>query len=440
MGLVGAISLMLGAMIGAAVFVLLGPLAELTGRSLPLAFLLGSLPAFFGSVYYIQLSSMFPMTGGTYVYTSRLLNPTFGILAAFWILFAGIGANGMLALGFVHYISFYVGPLPAKSTAMGIVILFVILNLFGLRFSSLLQIYMVLWMIGALGLYIYVGLSGQAVGSLATFDNGPFLRQGMGGLLMATVLSFYSYAGYGLITEIGSEIKRPEKNTPRAMLISLLCITAIYIGVAYVSTTVIPLEDFIGFRASLPMAATFFLPEWAVHVLAIGGLLALFTSLNAMLLIFPYELSVMADDGVVSSLFQVRLKRFRTPYFSLIVVGFMTLTLIHIGFEETVFATMTVVGFLLGSIVMGISGLQLFKKAKKPYENAPIQIKKPLFITFSLLGIASSVVFLSFAVIENPLVGMMAFAIGLFGIVYRQVYVKTPHEKRLEIDRYINTS
>src|SRR5699024_11656644 len=104
MGLIGAVAMLMGAMIGAAVFVLLGPLAKLTGPSLPLAFLLGALPAFFGSAYYIQLGSMFPSSGGTYVYTSRLLNPTSGVFAAFWLLFAGIGSNGLRAFGFLHYI------------------------------------------------------------------------------------------------------------------------------------------------------------------------------------------------------------------------------------------------------------------------------------------------------------------------------------------------
>src|SRR5690625_2123803 len=96
--------MLVGAMIGAAVFVLLGPLANITGPSLPLAFVLGALPALFGSAYYIQLGSMFPSSGGTYVYTRRLLSPTAGVLAAFWMLFAGIGAAGMLALGFVEYL------------------------------------------------------------------------------------------------------------------------------------------------------------------------------------------------------------------------------------------------------------------------------------------------------------------------------------------------
>lgn len=435
-GLIGATSMLVGAMIGAAVFVLLGPLADVTGPSLPLAFFLGALPAFFGSAYYIQLGSMFPSSGGTYVYTSRLLSPTAGVLAAFWMLFAGIGAAGMLALGFVEYLAFYVGHLPTQLTAMVTIFAFVIINLFGIRFSSLLQIYMVIWMVGALVMYILFGILGQGNGSLIPVYNGPFLRNGISGLLMATVLSFYSYAGYGLITEIGGEIKHPQKNTPRAIIISLLLVTIIYMGAAYVSTTVIPLEQFINYSASLPMTAAFFLPEWAVHVIAIGGLLAIFTSLNAMLLIFPHELSVMAKDRTVPKIFMLKLKRNDTPFISLLLVGFITIAFIQIGFSATVFATMTVTGFLLGSMLMGVSALHIFSKAKNQYETSIVKIPKRLLILCSVLGIVSSFVFIVLAVLQEPLAGIMALGVGIFGIVYSNMYIQKPHSENLDIDKF----
>src|SRR5699024_5897235 len=113
---------------------------------------------------------------------------------------------------------------------------------------------MVIWMFGAWIMFILFGIVGLENSSHMPVANGPFLRNGLSGLLMATVLSFYSYAGYGLITEIGGEIRHPRKNTPRAIVISLVLVTIIYMGAAYVSTTIIPLEQFISFSASLPMA------------------------------------------------------------------------------------------------------------------------------------------------------------------------------------------
>src|SRR5699024_3842871 len=195
---------------------------------------------------------------------------------------------------------------------------------------------------------------------------------------------------------------------------------------------------FIGFKASLPMTAAFFLPEWAVHAIAIGGLLALFTSLNAMLLIFPHELYVMAKDRAVSTLFLMKLKRFNTPYVSLILVGFITITLIHLGFSGTAFATMTVAGFLLGSMLMGFSALNIFKKANAQYEAAAVRLPKRLLIGFTVLGIFSSFIFAILAVLEEPLVGIMVIGVGIFGILYSWIYIKDENTRNLDIDEFFH--
>lgn len=126
-GLIGAISTLIGIMVGAAIFILLGPLAAQTGPSLTLAFLLGAIPALFGSVYYMQLGSIFPSSGGSYIFASRLLNPTLGILAGFFMVFAGVGAVGMLALGFINYLSFYFTNIPVIPIALLTILFFSLL-------------------------------------------------------------------------------------------------------------------------------------------------------------------------------------------------------------------------------------------------------------------------------------------------------------------------
>ncbi|MFD1206606.1 APC family permease [Sporosarcina contaminans] len=420
-GLIGAISTLIGTMVGAAIFILLGPLADQTGPSLTLSFLLGAIPALFGSAYYMQLGSMFPSTGGSYVYASRLLNPTMGIITAFFMIMAGVGAIGMLALGFVNYLSFFIAGGSQVIIAISIVLIFVLVNLYGMKFANKIQIVMVAWMLIALLIYIVFGFFYQHSAEFIPIDNGPFLRNGVSGLMMAAVLAFYSYAGYGLITEIGGEIKNPQKNTPRAILISLVIVTLIYMGVSYISTSVVSIEDFISFTTSLPMAASLFLPGWVVTFIAIGGLLAIFTTLNAIMLIIPHEFVVMAKEGVVSKHFARKHKSFGTPYLSLLIVNGITIVLIVSGISETVFATMTVAGLLLSGIVMGMSALNIFKKMPDLYEKAALRIPKPILIACSFLGIVSSLLFTFLAVMDAPIVGAMALALAIIGVIYSKI-------------------
>lgn len=417
-GLIGAISTLIGTMVGAAIFILLGPLADQTGPSLSLAFLLGAIPAFFGSVYYMQLGSIFPRSGGSFIFASRLLNPTSGVLAGFFIVFAGVGAIGMLALGLINYLSYYFSNIQVIPVALLTILVFFFINFLGIRFANKLQVFMVGWMVLALLIFIVFGFFHQQSAEFVAFDKGPFLRNGISGLLMASVLSFYSYAGYGIITEIGGEIKNPQKNTPRAILISLVIVTLIYMGVSYICTSLVPLDEFVGFSASIPMTAGLFLPTWVVNFIAIGGLLAIFTTLNAIMLVIPQELAVMGHEGVISKLFTKKHKKFGTPYVSLILISMASMILVIAGISETVLATMTIAGLLISGIIMGVSALKIFNKVPKEYEHAAIKIPKPLLVAFSLLGIISSFLFTILAILDAPVVGILAVVVIIFTIIY----------------------
>lgn len=65
-GLIGAVSIIVGTVIGASIFILLGPIAGNTGPALPIAYIFAFLPALFGSLFYAQLGAVIPATGGTY--------------------------------------------------------------------------------------------------------------------------------------------------------------------------------------------------------------------------------------------------------------------------------------------------------------------------------------------------------------------------------------
>lgn len=417
-GLIGAISTLIGIMVGAAIFILLGPLAAQTGPSLTVAFLLGAIPALFGSVYYMQLGSIFPSSGGSYIFASRLLNPTLGVLAGFFMVFAGVGAIGMLALGFINYLSFYFTNIPVIPIALLTILIFFFINFLGIRFANKLQVFMVGWMVLALLIFIIFGFLHQQSAEFVEFDKGPFLRNGVSGLLMAAVLSFYSYAGYGIVTEIGGEIKNPQKNTPLAIIISLVTVALIYMGVSYICTSIVPIDEFIGFSASIPMTASLFLPNWVVDLIAVGGFLAIFTTLNAIMLVIPQELAVMGNEGVISKLFTKKHKKFGTPYISLVLISIVPMILIIFGISETVFATMTIAGLLISGLIMGVSALKIFKKAGQEYEHAVIKIPKPLLITFSILGIISSFLFTVLAILDAPVVGGLAIVLVVFTMIY----------------------
>ncbi len=421
MGLIGAVSTLIGTMVGAAVFVLLGSLASQTGTSLMLAFLIGAIPAFLASVYYIQLSNMIPTTGGSFVYAKRLLNPTSGTIVGFFLVFAGVGAVGMLALGLVDYLSFYFERLNPILIGGGAVVLFIIINSLGVGIASKLQIIMVAWMLIALIVFIVTGFWAYSSGEVVATQTTPFLLNGPSGLLMASVVAFYSYAGYGLITEIGGKLKNPRRNAPLSIAISLTVVTIIYVLVAYVALKVVNLEEFIGFAASLPMTAQLFLPEWLVNFIAIGGILAIVTTMNAVLIVIPEELAVMAEHKVIHPIFGQYHPKFGSPVASLLLIGVLAIGLIVCGISGTVFSTMTVVGLLMGSIFMGVTMLSVMKNEPELYASASMKLPKSIIYLCSILGVTTSFLFTIIAILDAPIVGVLAIMLIVSSILYMKV-------------------
>lgn len=126
----------------------------------------------------------------------------------------------------------------------------------------------------------------------------------------------------------------------------------------------------------------------------------------------------MGKEGVISKLFTKKHKKFGTPYISLVLLSIVPMILIISGISETVFATMTIAGLLISGLIMGVSALKIFKKAGREYEHAVIKIPKPLLITFSILGIVSSFLFTVLAILDAPVVGVLAIVLIVFTMIY----------------------
>lgn len=254
-GLIGAISIIVGTVIGASIFILLGPIAGQTGPSLFIAYLVAFLPALFGSLFYAQLGSAMPTNGGSYFYSKRLLNPLVGYITTISLILGGMGAIVMLALGFAEYLQFFIPALPIKLTAVLIVLALFAINLLGLKTAEIVQIAMTVWIIIGLLIFTIPGFFYIEPQNLS-----PLMPNGLGSFLMGSALAVYSYVGYGIISEIGGNIKDPQKNLPKAIFFSLGIVVVLYAMVSLVAVGVIPWEQLSASGASVAEAAKLFLP------------------------------------------------------------------------------------------------------------------------------------------------------------------------------------
>lgn len=395
-GLIGAISIVVGTVIGASIFILLGPIAKHTGPSLYLAYFVAFLPALFSSLYYAQLGAAIPNVGGSYHYCKRLLSPRLGYLVTIALILGGIGAIVMLSLGLAEYLQFFFPSLNIKWTAIAIILLLYIVNILGLRTAEIVQIIMTIWIIAALLVYGVPGLFAVDVNNLT-----PAFPNGFGSFMMGAALAVYSYVGYGILSEIGGQIKNPNKNLPLAIFISLGIIVVLYVLVSFVTVGVVHWETLSSSGASVAEAARKFLPSSIILFISIGAILATTTTINAIFMTIPGDFVALGEEGIFKKDLHTKTVN-QTAYIPLSFITALSIIGVLSGYSVDYFATITIVGLLFNAIVLGLAAWQLPKKAENDYNKAPFKMKPAALKTSIVLGVGLNIVFVILALLDAP--------------------------------------
>lgn len=238
----GAVLLGLGSIVGTGVFVSIGVAAGITGPSVVLAVVLGAVVATFNGLSSAQLAASHPVSGGTYEYGYRYLNPWLGFTAGWMFLCAKSASAATAALGFAGYVLASLGHREWLARVVVGVLLVLVLTLVvraGMSRSSRTNAIIVTVTLLGLVAFVLAGAPLVLDAGLARFR--PLLpREGAGvvGLLHATALMFVAYTGYGRVATLGEEIEAPEKSIPRAIVWTLLATMALYGSVVVVAVGV----------------------------------------------------------------------------------------------------------------------------------------------------------------------------------------------------------
>jgi basic amino acid/polyamine antiporter, APA family len=198
-----------------------------------------------------------------------------------------------VTLGFGGYLSAATG-LPAPVGAVVLVAACTALNLLGVKVSGRAQTVVVLVALG--------GLAGFAIWGLPGLDPGrlrPFAPQGAGGVLGASLLAFLSFGGFDMVAAAGEEVERPERNLPRAILLTLVSVLGLYLTVTLVAVGTLPAERLGASGAPLADAALAFGGPIGRRLILACALLTTAATANAVLVVTSRVVFAMARDGFV---------------------------------------------------------------------------------------------------------------------------------------------
>lgn len=341
-GVLGATMMGLGSIIGTGIFVSVGIAAEAAGPSVILAIAVAALVATCNALSSAQLAANHPVSGGTYEYGYRWLHPALGFTAGWMFLCAKTASAATAALGFAGYLLTTIGQSQQGwqiPMALATVIVLTVLVLSGIRRTNVTNIAIVSVTIVSLAVFVFSGLpTALAAGSANVF---PFFhptatgKAPLPGFLEACALMFVAYTGYGRIATLGEEIHDPQKNIPRAIIVTLLVSMVLYVAVGLVAISAVGAGALAGATkgqaAPLAVVADQFRLPWVGLVVALGAVTAMLGVLLNLILGLSRVVLAMGRRGDAPSVFSKLDASENTPYAAVILVGLAIAGLTSIG-------------------------------------------------------------------------------------------------------------
>jgi APA family basic amino acid/polyamine antiporter len=381
--LLDSVLLLASGIIGSSIFLtakdIAGPLPQ------PMLFLLvwliGGVVSLFGCAAFAELGSMFPESGGQYVF----LREAYGDLVAFlygWMLFAVANGGSIAALSVAS--AAYTGqvfPLISQEhiifTAAGIAFtrahLFALLliailtyvNVVGLRWGALLQNLSTWAKFAAMGAFVILGFA-IGKGDWSHFRSpGVGLTMGLhptqliSAMGIALIAVFWAYDGWVYITWVAGEVKQPKRNVPLAMALGVLVVGVIYMAMNFTYLYALPLGEIARHETIAHAAATALFSPRAAIWLSLTIAVSCFGAAATCTLSGARVYLAMAQDGVFFKRMAVIHPRWRTPAFSLIGQGVWAALLTVSGRYDQLY-TYVIYGMVL-SYTLTVIGLFLLR-------------------------------------------------------------------------------
>ena len=325
----------LGSIIGTGVFVSLGLAAGLTGPAMILSLLLAGLLAVCNGLSTAQLAASHPVSGGAYEYAYRYIHPWWGFLAGWLFICAKSASAATAALGFGAYFAYLFDITILQPWELGLIatILITVVCLMGIHRTSAINFSIVsLTLFSLLAFVIILRNDVRAFHYEPFFDAYEDRENLFYGFLSATALMFVAYTGYGRVSTLGEEMLNPEKNIPRAIIITLAISFLLYMAVAFVAIGTVGSSSFfqmtISTNAPLEEVARSLNKTRLAKILSLGAVSAMLGVLLNLILGVSRVIYAMSKKKDFPSLLSTVSKTTFIPFNSVLLSGFIILLLI----------------------------------------------------------------------------------------------------------------
>ena len=410
------VSLGIGAIIGAGIFVLTGQAAaQYAGPAIAISFVISGLGCLFAGLCYAEFAAMIPISGSAYTYSYATLGEFFAWIIGWDLILEYLFVVPTVAVGWSgHLVAFlkeFNIVLPVHLTqapfdyvngqlvstghlinlpAVGIIAVLTCLLVIGIKESATFNNYMVVTKVSVLlaiigfGIWYLLGHHDLAVKNWTPFipaNTGTYGEFGWSGIFKGAAVIFFAYIGFDAVSTAAQEAKNPQKDMPMGIVGSLLICTVLFITISVILTGMSKYTDLNNAAPvvnALQAAGAPFALRFVVEIAAIAGLSSV---ILVMLMGQPRIFFSMANDGLLPAFFAKVHPRFKTPYVTTIITGVLSAILGGL-MPLSILGEMVSIGTLFAFVIVCISIIVL----RKTRPDAPRPFRTPWVPLVPILG------------------------------------------------------
>ncbi|XP_029349155.1 b(0,+)-type amino acid transporter 1 isoform X2 [Echeneis naucrates] len=429
LNLVGAVSLIGGTMIGSGIF--MSPQTVLytigsPGASLVVWACCGLL-VILASFCYAELGTVIKESGGEYIYILRTSGPVIAFMLIFSsVLFVRPAGVAGIALSFAQYVvaPFYSDCTPpvllVKSVAAVAILALATVNCLNVRFSMSLQVFFMVAKVLALAVIIIGGVVMFFKGHTENFENSfANTNTGINPIGIAFYQGLWSYDGWNNLNYVTEELKRPEVNLPRAVVIAISLVTGLYLLVNVSYLTVMTPKELMSSTAVAVTWGNKMLGSWG-WIMSVAAALSAFGSLNGTFFSGGRVCFVAAREGHMPDILSMAHVHRLTPSPALIFTTIISLVVLIPGDFQSIVNYFSFTAWFFYGITL--SGL-LYLKIKKPELPRPYEVP----IILPILVLIAAIFLVLAPIIDNPEIEYLYVTLFIFSGIL--VYIPFIHYK-----------
>ncbi|SCW56672.1 ethanolamine permease [Mucilaginibacter sp. NFR10] len=354
---------------------------------------------------YTELTASIPHAGGAFAYAYRAMGPFGGLIAGYATLVDFLVATPAVAVSLGSYLHFLYPVIPITAAAMGFNVLFILLNMLGVKESATFSVFITI--LAVVELMLYLGIVSPHFKMVNYLTNPmPF---GWAGVFAALPFAVWFYLAIEGVAMVAEEVENPKRNIPRGYISAIVTLVVLALGVMIITGGLTDWRKLSHLDYPLPEAIGIVLGKGngLTKVFASIGLFGLIASLHGIILASSRQVFAMARSGYLPRMLSDINRRFKTPHWALVISGIVSSIFIY-KFKTDQIIMLSV----LGAVVMYImSMLSLFiLRKKEPRLNRPFLA--PVYPVFPAIALVICVVCLFATIYFNPDMSLI-FAGGL---------------------------